>query len=111
MYENSLLDNAKDIALSHDHVLLVVKGDLGSRVLAIQNNITGFDGHVNFGAVFNTAWANRQNDSPLGFFFCRVWNVEATGSLLFSILRLYDHTITKWLNFHDWLRVKLLVRK
>lgn len=102
MYEDSLLDNAKDIALPHDHVLLVVKYDLGSRVLAIQNNITSLDGHVNFGAVFNTAWTDGQNDSPLGFFFRRVGNVEAAGSLLFGILRLYDHTITKWLNFHDW---------
>ena len=93
-------DNSQNIAFSHDHEFLIVESDLRSRVFSVQNSVSNFDSHVNLGTVLNTAGPNGLDGAPLGFFLCRVWNVKAACCLLFRVLRLHDHAITKWLNVH-----------
>jgi hypothetical protein len=90
-----LFDNAEDVALAHDEVLITVERHFGAGVLAIDDVVIFLHRHLDPGAILSPTRPGRDDRSLLGLLLRRIRDVETAFGLLFGRFRLDDDAVAE----------------
>ena len=92
----SRLENGQNVGLTHDHVIAVLQGQLGTGVLSVQHGIADLDGH---GLVL-LAVTNSHHGAFLWLLLGGVRNDDSAGGGFFRGGRLDDDAVGQWLDVY-----------
>src|SRR6267378_7425827 len=96
LWVSGLVHNREHIGLAKDQILVVVDGDFGAAVLAVQNLVSDLDLHRNADVLLIASGADCDDLALLWLLLGGVRNEESAAHLLGVLERLDDDAIREW---------------